>query len=285
MIERSFIQLGWKRVELEQYLRGEMEKAGFTKAEVIKTPLVTRIVVYVSRPGLAIGKGGQNIRSITNEIQERFGIDNPQLEIKEIMNPALDAQATADRIAGTMARGFNWRSIAYKALRDTMAAGAQGCEIVLSGVLAGKGQRKRKQRLAEGYMKKVGEQARWVDYGKADSYGKIGAIGIKVKIVKPEMKFPDKFKVEETMKKSQEEKEEKKAGEKAREAIEEIAERAMVEEDEGKTEAKAKEGGGKEGRGKEGKPRKARAIKGKTEGKAEAEKEKSAAPESGGNGQ
>ncbi|MFA4907994.1 MAG: 30S ribosomal protein S3 [archaeon] len=231
MIERNFIQLAWKRVELEQYLRKEMEKAGFTRAEIIKTPLVTRIVVYVTHPGLAIGKGGQNIRNITNEIQERFKIDNPQLEIKEIVNPALDAQATADKIAGMISRGFNWRSIAYRSLRDTMAAGAQGCEIVLGGVLAGKGQRKRKQRIAEGYMKKVGEQARWCDYGKADAYGKIGAIGIKVKIVKPDVVFPDKVKVGEKLTEMMEARKAAKAEAEKHVAINEIAEKVEVEEE------------------------------------------------------
>ena len=69
MIEKTFIEQGIKRSQLEEYLRKELEKAGFTKSDVVKTPLVTRIIVNVTRPGLAIGKSGQNIRQLTEMIE------------------------------------------------------------------------------------------------------------------------------------------------------------------------------------------------------------------------
>ena len=158
--------------------------------------MVTRIVVNVTHPGLAIGKSGQNIRRLTKEIEEKFQIDNPQLEIKQIEIPELDAQAMADKMANLLTRGYSWRSVAYRTLRDIIKAGAMGVEINLAGVLAGKGQRKRRQRIAEGYMKKVGDQAKLVDYAKADSYPKFGAIGIKVRIVRPNTQFSDKIDIE-----------------------------------------------------------------------------------------
>ncbi len=192
MMERFFIEQGIRKVELDAYLRKQLKKAGFTRAEIVKTPLVTRIVVNVTTPGLAIGKGGQNIRQLTDTIKERFKIDNPQLEIKEIDKPNLDAQVVADRISSLISTGYSWRSIVYKIVKDIMNDGAQGVEINLSGVLAGKGQRKRRQRIFAGYMKKVGEQVRLVDSAKANAYSKIGAIGVKVRIVKPGVKFPDK---------------------------------------------------------------------------------------------
>ncbi len=195
MIERTFIEQGIKKLELEQFLKNELVKAGFTKLEIFKTPLVTRIVVNVTRPGLAIGKAGQNIRQLTEAIETDYKIENPQLEIRQIEVPELDAQAMADRVKALIERGFSWRSVTYRAIKDVMAAGAQGCELVASGKLAGKGGRKRKRRILEGYMKKVGEQASWVDYAKAAAYPKAGAIGIKVRIVKPNTVFPDKIDV------------------------------------------------------------------------------------------
>ncbi|MEW6295408.1 MAG: 30S ribosomal protein S3 [Candidatus Diapherotrites archaeon] len=197
MIERIFIQQGLKKVELEKYLKKELEKAGFTRLETMKTPLVTRIIISVTNPGLAIGKGGTNIRKLTKDIEEKFKIDNPQIEIKEITVPELDAQAMADRIAELIGRGFSWRSVAYKTVKDISRAGAPGVEILLAGALSGKGQRKRKVRIYEGYMKKVGEQARYVDYGAAPARAKFGIIGVKVKIVKPGTIFTDKIKIEE----------------------------------------------------------------------------------------
>jgi len=196
-MERFFVEQGIRKVELDDYLRRQLKKAGFTKAEIVKTPLVTRIVVNVTTPGLAIGKGGSNIRQLTDTIKERFKIDNPQLEIKEIEHPNLDAQVVADRISSLISTGYSWRSIVYKIVKDIMHDGAQGVEINLSGVLAGKGQRKRRQRIFAGYMKKVGEQVRLVDSAQADAYSKIGAIGVKVRIVRPGVKFPDKINLQE----------------------------------------------------------------------------------------
>ena len=64
MIERTFIEQGMKKIQLEQYMKKQLDRAGFTGLHIVKTPLVTRIVLTVARPGLAIGKGGQNIRNI-----------------------------------------------------------------------------------------------------------------------------------------------------------------------------------------------------------------------------
>ncbi|MFH1390710.1 MAG: 30S ribosomal protein S3 [Candidatus Diapherotrites archaeon] len=200
MIEKYFIEQGLKKLELDDYLSKELERAGFTKSEIVKTPLVTRIVVNVTRPGLAIGKSGSNITQLTETIGSRFGIDNPQLEIREIENPELDAQAVANKMKALIERGFSWRSIVFKSVNETKKAGAQGLEIILSGKIAGKAGRKRKQRIAYGYLKKVGEQARLVDYGKADAYPKVGAIGIKIKIVHPDTVFPDKEKITDYIK-------------------------------------------------------------------------------------
>ena len=220
MIEKAFIKQGIKNVQLWDYLRKELKSAGFTRLEIVKTPLVTRIVVNVTNPGLAIGKGGQNIRTLTKEIGEKFGIDNPQLEIKEIEKPQLDAQAMSDLLSSLIERGFSWRSVAFKIVRDIMNAGALGVEVIISGKLGGKGARKRKQRIALGYMKKAGEQTRLVDAGMKTSYPKQGAIGIKIKIIRPDVMFPDKINIREVIakKRADEEKENAKIAESAEES-------------------------------------------------------------------
>src|SRR3989344_4796250 len=195
MKEKLFVEQAIKRVELERFLKSQLEDAGFTKSDIVKTPLVTRIVVNVTRPGLAIGKSGQNIKSLTDIIQKKYGIENPQLEIREITNPNLDAAAVANKLKALIERGYSWRSVAYKTLKDIMGAGAQGVEIIVSGKLQGKGGRKKKQRIAAGYMKKVGYQTKFVDYAKSAGYPKQGAIGIKVRIVKPDTQFADKVEI------------------------------------------------------------------------------------------
>lgn len=260
MIERTFIEQGIKRIELEEFLKGELGKAGFTKLEIVKTPLVTRIVVNVTMPGIAIGKSGQNIRQLTETIDKKFGIDNPQLEIREIESPNLDAAAVANKLKALIERGFSWRSVAYRTVKDIMDAGAQGVELLLSGKLAGKGGRKRKQRIAYGYMKKVGDQTKLVNYAKASAYPKAGAIGIKVRIVRPETIFPDKINLKELWK-------EKEEAEKEGERVEE--------KEKGKEEGAAKEKAEKKKKGEEEVKEKKTAEKGKeTEGAKGVEKGK-----------
>lgn len=242
MIERTFIEQGMKKIQLEQYLKKNLDKAGFTGLHMVKTPLVTRIVLNVARPGLAIGKGGQNIRMLTEEIATRFGIDNPQIEIQDIQNPALDSRATVDKMVELIERGFSWKSVVFRTVRDINEAGAQGVEMVLKGKLSGKGGRKRKHRTINGYMKKVGNQVKLVDTAKASAYPKAGAIGIKLSIIKPGVIFPDKVSITDAIKEKEAETaakqaEETKASEKKEETVNKEAEEKKVKE----TQAKEKE--------------------------------------------
>ena len=202
------IQKNLRKMELEDYMAKKLERAGFTHLDIIKTPLVTRIVLHVTKPGLAIGKGGQTIKQLTETIGKDYKIDNPQIEIQEIRNPELNARVTVDKMAALIQREFPWRSVAFRTVRDVMGAGAQGVELVVKGKIAGKAGRKRKQRIAFGYMKKVGDQTKFVDYAQASAYPKVGAIGIKLRIIHPETVFPDKIdinKVLGTMKANKEE--------------------------------------------------------------------------------
>ncbi|MCX8158573.1 MAG: 30S ribosomal protein S3 [Candidatus Diapherotrites archaeon] len=197
MIEKIFVTQGIRRIELEEFLKKELEKAGFTGVDIIKTPIVTKVVINVVKPGLAIGRSGQTIKNLTEIMEKQFGIENPQIEIRGIEKPDLDAEAVVNKIKSLIERGFSWRSVIYKVLNDIVDAGAEGVEIIIKGKLTGKGGRKKKIRIIYGYMKKVGDQVKLVDYGKTDAYTKAGAIGIRVRIVRPNTVFPDKINIKE----------------------------------------------------------------------------------------
>jgi len=199
MIERTFIQKNINKMEMENYLEEKLDRAGFDKVEIIKTPLVTRIVLYVAKPGLAIGKSGSTIKQLTEVISQKYKIDNPQIEIQEVRDQRLNAKIQAKKMAQMIERGFSWRSIAYRLIKDAVDAGAQGIELVVKGKLSGKGGRKRKQRIAFGYMKKIGYQAKMVDFAKEAAYPKAGAIGIRLRIIHPKVVFPDKVDVEKVV--------------------------------------------------------------------------------------
>lgn len=279
MIEKVFIKQGIRKIELEAYLKKELNRAGFTGLEIVKTPLVTRIVLNVARPGLAIGKEGQNIRQLTSEMTARFGIENPQLEIQETPQSGLNAVAIVNKMASLLERGFSWRSVAFRTMRDVMDAGAQGAELVLKGKLAGKGGRKRKQRIAEGYMKKVGAQVELVDYAKASAYPKAGAIGIKLRIIRPGVVFPDKIDITKYImakKEADAPKKETKAEENKETAEETTEAKAEVKEDKKAKKKPAKEKAANEGK-KEAEPKKEE-VKA-TKEKPEAEKKEKAKDE------
>jgi small subunit ribosomal protein S3 len=195
MIERTFIKKNFNKMDLDNYLAKKLDRAGYSHLEIIKTPLVTRIVLHVAKPGLAIGKSGSTIKELTEVIAKNFEINNPQIEIQEIKNANLNAKIVVTRMAAMINRGFSWRSVAFRTVKDINAAGAQGIELVFKGALGGKGARKRKQRIAVGYMKKIGDQSKFVDTAKAPSNPSCGTIGIKLSIIHPDVIFPDKIDV------------------------------------------------------------------------------------------
>ncbi len=197
MIEREFVSDAKTILFIKEYLRKRLREALISKIEVIKTPLITRIIIYAAKPGLVIGKKGARIREVTEEIKKKFKINNPQIEVVPVENPILDAQVQAERIALAIERGVAWRPLINTTLRRIMDAGAQGAEIIVKGKLGARNARAQKGRAYAGYMKKVGDPAKLVDVGFAEAFTKWGIVGVTVRIVHPNVRFPDQITVPE----------------------------------------------------------------------------------------
>ncbi len=194
-MEKHFIQEGKIRSEIENFLKKELSGTGYSGIIIQKTPLATRIILNVEKPPLVIGKKGRRINKITKLLKSKYGIDNPAIDVQKIENPTLDPNIVARRIAIALERGMNRRRVVYKALRAVMYSGARGIEIKLSGKIIGKGGRSRTEKYAEGYMKKAGDSLKLVDVGSTQAYLKAGIIGVTVKIVLPDVVFPDQISV------------------------------------------------------------------------------------------
>ena len=194
-MEKHFIQEGIIRSEIENYLKSELNRSGYSGITIQKTPLATRVILYVEKPPLVIGKKGKRINRLTRVLQEKYGVDNPAIDVQKIEVPTLDANIVARRIAVALERGMNRRRVIYKALRAVMGCGARGIEITLRGKLVGKGGRSRTEKYLEGYMKKAGDSSKLVDTGLTQAYLKAGVIGVTVKIVRPDVIFPDHIEV------------------------------------------------------------------------------------------
>ncbi|MHC1624803.1 MAG: 30S ribosomal protein S3 [Methermicoccaceae archaeon] len=193
-IETRFVRDGLVKAQLNEFLAREFERAGYGGMEIRRTPLGTQITVIAERPGMIIGKGGRTIKRLTAEITEKFPLDNPQIDVQEVKVPELNPQMMAARLAATLERGWYFRMAGNSLLRNIMAAGALGCEIIVSGKLTGP--RSRTQKFIQGYVKHSGRPAEeLVREGYAVAVKKLGVIGCRVRIVPPDVNFPDKFNI------------------------------------------------------------------------------------------
>ncbi|KHO48302.1 MAG: small subunit ribosomal protein S3 [archaeon GW2011_AR5] len=182
MKERLFIAKSKEHVKLEEFVRKQFAQAKCGSIEVQYTPVVTRIILHTTTPGLIIGSGGERIKETVELIKKEFKIDNPQIDVQRIEDPDIDPIIIAQTLAASIESGVNFKKLGNFYLQRIMEAGAIGCEIVLSGKISG--QRGRRERFVAGYLKKCGEPAkRDVLKGFAVANPKLGNIGITVKIM------------------------------------------------------------------------------------------------------
>lgn len=190
-IQNYFVRENARKAEIDEYLSQELKRAGYSKVEMNKTPLGTRVVVYAAKPGLVIGRRGQSIRDLTKILEEKFGVENPQISVAALEIPELDAKVVASQIAMALQRGIHFRRAAYWALQRTVEAGALGVEIVIRGKLTT--DRARYEKYRAGYLPAVGETiGRLLRSAVVDIQLKQGLFGISVKLMPPNVTFPDK---------------------------------------------------------------------------------------------
>jgi small subunit ribosomal protein S3 len=194
--EQEFIHDGLQRSQIDEFFEEELGRAGYGGMDVAKTPMGTQIVLKAEKPGMVIGKGGENIRKITTTLEERFDLEDPQVDVQEVEEPDLNARIVADRLANALERGWYFRKAGHTTLERIMDAGALGAEIVLSGKVTGA--RARVEKFSDGYIKHNGEPAEEiVDHGQGVSVMKLGTIGVDVKIIPPGAQLPDDFRIAE----------------------------------------------------------------------------------------
>ncbi len=190
VVERKFIDDLLVKQRISKYLEKELSRAGFSRVEIQKTPVITRITTYVTNPGRVIGRGGETIDSLTENMKKKFKIENPQISVAEVKNQRLEPRLVARYIANSLERGMNARRLLHSMIKEIMNNGALGAEIVATGKLAAKGARAKQMKVRLGYLPKAGNVTKLVDEAKVASYPKYGAIGIQVRIVQPGTVFP-----------------------------------------------------------------------------------------------
>ena len=183
-IKSYFIEKAMIRTKIDEYLAKKFYRAGYAGIQIIRFPLGTRIYIEAARPALIIGRRGETIRQLARIFERRFGLQNPQITVKRVEEPDLNARVVASRIAILLERGAHYRRVAHIMLRRIINAGAIGAQIVISGKL--RTERARYEKLRWGKVYTTGHQVEYmVDRAVMHVLLKPGIFGIEVVIVKP----------------------------------------------------------------------------------------------------
>jgi len=199
MDERKFVNVRKEEYNIRQFVKKTFGKGKVSHVKIEYTPVGEKIIITTHKPGLIIGKSGESIARLTEVLKKRFKMENPHVDIDEIMKPEFDSQIIADEIALSLERfgSMRFKSISYKMLTRIKKAGALGCEIRVSGKLPS--DRAKSWRFAFGYLKKTGDCSKVVDRAMSVAETKQGVIGIKVSILAPDAKIHDQINVNEDL--------------------------------------------------------------------------------------
>lgn len=195
-VEKKFVKNGFDKTQMAEYFSKQLERAGYGGMNINRTPMGTQVTIFAEKPGMIIGKGGRTIHKLTHDLETVFRVDNPQIDVQEVKIPELNAQMMASRLAGAIERGLYFRKAGHNMLRRIMESGALGCEIDIAGKLTGP--RKRTEKFVAGNMLHAGNPAmELVDKGFAIAIKKLGVIGCRVRLIRPSVKLPGRFKTEQ----------------------------------------------------------------------------------------
>jgi len=189
-VEKVFVKQVVKKFDIDGFLKNVFERAEISKIETERTPLGTRIIIYVGRPGLAISRLRKFERDIIDTLKSEYKIDNPMIDIREVENPYIDARIVAYRIKKAIERGIHYKKVSMFYLDKILQNGAVGAEIRIAGKVLGK-ERSAVKKFTKGYILHTGNyKEELVDTAYAQAFTKPGIVGIQVKILK---KAPEEF--------------------------------------------------------------------------------------------
>lgn len=220
---KNVIKDNYNMMLLKDYLRERIKEAGFSHAEISKTPTGTRVALHVTRPGIVIGRKGSGIKELTDKLTSDFGLKNPQISVVEIPKPELSPSVMCNRMASHIERGTAFRRATMWTLKNIMDAGAMGVQITVSGKL--RGDRSSFEKHTAGILPRAGHHADViVDEDIAHVQTPMGLIGIRIRIARREKYIPE-FELKKIAREKTEEQKRKEAEreEKARTESEHIA--------------------------------------------------------------
>ena len=170
--------------KIRKYLNKRLEKASVSRIVIERTPKLVTITICTARPGIVIGKGGQDVDKLKEELKKLYNKDI-QINIFEVKKPELDATIVANNIASQIEHMMAYRRAIKMAIQNTMRAGAEGIKVQISGRLNG-AEMARKEMYKEGRTPLHTFRAD-IDYCQTEALTKVGLLGIKVWICRGEV--------------------------------------------------------------------------------------------------
>lgn len=177
-------------LKIREFLFDRLRSAGITKVEIARSVKKIKIKIYVSRPGVVIGRGGSNLEVLKGELSKLLKIDTKDSQaakielddIVEVKQPETSAALIVDRIKDQLAKRYPHRRAVSMALDKAISSGAQGIKIVLSGRIGGS-EIGRTEKYTKGTVPTQTLRAD-IDYAQSPAYTKSGYVGVKVWVYK-----------------------------------------------------------------------------------------------------
>ena len=173
-----------KDLKIRKYIEKNLDEAGISKVEIERNNKRCEVIVHTSKPGVIIGKGGEGIEKIKNEIS-KIANENVQISIVDVKKIDTDAVLVARSIASQIENRASFRVAQKRAIRNAMKAGAKGIKTLVSGRLGG-ADIARSEGYTEGTIPLHTLRAD-IDYATAEADTTFGKIGVKVWIYKGEI--------------------------------------------------------------------------------------------------
>lgn len=172
-------------LEVRKFLKEKLKQASVSRIQIERTQGSANITIHTARPGMVIGKKGEDIERLRNEVTAMMGLPTVHINIEEVRKPELDAQLVAESVAQQLERRIMFRRAMKRAVQNTMRLGALGIKINVAGRLNG-AEIARTEWYREGRVPLHTLRAD-IDYGFAEAQTTYGIIGVKVWIFKGEV--------------------------------------------------------------------------------------------------
>jgi len=177
---------GLEDSRIRKYIKARLPNAGISKVEISRTTKTVTITIHTARPGIVIGKGGEEVNRLKDEMKQLTEKNdaelrekrNVQVNISEIKRPELDAALVGSNIAHQLTKKVSYRRVINKVIQSTMRMGADGIRINVAGRLGGN-EIARSEKFSQGRVPLHTLRAN-IDYALTEAYTKYGIIGIKV---------------------------------------------------------------------------------------------------------